>query len=470
MTGIAATGCFVPRYRLPLALLQGAAAEAESPERSVVWFDEDSVTMGVAAARVCLRDSSRASIDLVIFATTTYAYAEKQGAMLIVQALGLEARCRAIDVGHSLGGGTQALLMALDAVASGSSHEALVVAADCREGAPGSELERNGGDAAVAFLIRREGAQARLVARARHGEELVDVWRREGDRWSHSWEERFVVSQGYLQPMQRAMEALRSQTHGEEGDRHWALSAPDARSHATLARSLGIPAARLADPLFGTVGYCGTAHALLQFAAALASARPGQSLLVATHGDGAEVLQFKVEMAGQAAVPMTASSWRREGERVRTLAAWQRVRGLLPAEYAAPDDQGISATVHYREREENLGFVGHRCACGVPQFPRGRVCGACGRRDAWRPERYSEKTGVLLTYTLDAFHPTPESPTAAGIIAIDGGPRVHLQLADIAPREVRVGLRVRFVFRRIHEAGGRPNYYWKAAPIAGAGP
>ena len=29
---------------------------------------------------------------------------------------------------------------------------------------------------------------------------------------------------------------------------------------------------------------------------------------------------------------------------------------------------------------------------------------------------------------------------------------------------MRIDLPVEFVFRRIHEAGGRPNYYWKASP------
>jgi uncharacterized OB-fold protein len=34
-----------------------------------------------------------------------------------------------------------------------------------------------------------------------------------------------------------------------------------------------------------------------------------------------------------------------------------------------------------------------------------------------------------------------------------------------SPEQVKLGMPVEFVFRRIHESGGRPNYYWKAMPL-----
>jgi len=49
------------------------------------------------------------------------------------------------------------------------------------------------------------------------------------------------------------------------------------------------------------------------------------------------------------------------------------------------------------------------------------------------------------------------------ITDIDGA-RVHLQLVDVRPEDVKIGLPVELVFRRIHQVGGRPNYYWKGVP------
>ena len=50
------------------------------------------------------------------------------------------------------------------------------------------------------------------------------------------------------------------------------------------------------------------------------------------------------------------------------------------------------------------------------------------------------------------------------ITEIDGA-RVHLQLVNTTPQQTKIGLPVEFTFRRIHEVGGRPNYYWKATPV-----
>ena len=52
-----------------------------------------------------------------------------------------------------------------------------------------------------------------------------------------------------------------------------------------------------------------------------------------------------------------------------------------------------------------------------------------------------------------------------GIVDVEGA-RAHMQIANCRPKDVRLGMPLEFQFRRIHEAGGRPNYYWKAAPDA----
>ena len=44
------------------------------------------------------------------------------------------------------------------------------------------------------------------------------------------------------------------------------------------------------------------------------------------------------------------------------------------------------------------------------------------------------------------------------------GCRFQVQLANARPDEVRLDMPVEFVFRKIHEAGGKPNYFWKASP------
>lgn len=464
MTGISAYGCYVPPRRMSLSVLSGRPPKDGGPEKAVAWSDEDSITMSVEAARQCLTGRGRDKIGLVILATTTHAFDEKQGAVIVARALGLDETVRTMDIGHSLRGGSQALLSAIDAVKAGSVKEALVVAADCRLGAPGSSTERNGGDAAAAFLIGQDGVIAELSATAQCGLELVDVWRRSGDRFVHSWEERFVVQHGYLPPAQAAGEALKTD---DIGAWRWVLSAPDARSHGTLVHKLGLSKDQVEDPLFGRVGYAGAAHAGLQLVSALDKAEVGQSIAVVNHGDGAEALAFKMVgqgMIGQGVGGRFDAAVSRKPTPVKSLDQYRKARGLEITEYPAIDDQGVSATVHFRDRAENISLAGQVCECGEPQFPKGRVCIRCGQMDQWSERIYAESGGAIVTYTLDAFFPSPEPPTAVAIVQVNDGPRIHMQVTDVAADDVAIRMPVDFVFRRIHQVGQRPNYFWKCTP------
>ena len=462
MAGVAAYGVHLPRHRMPLGLLRGG--KADDAERTVAWSDEDSVSMGVAAARACLSGRERDRIDLVLFATTSHAYAEKQGAALIARVLDLPADVRTADMAHSGRSGVQALALACDAVGAGDVREALVIVSDQHGGAPGSEFEANGGDGAAAFLISVDAPLAQFAGAASQSEEIADVWRRAGDRFTHGWEDRFVTDHGYLAPALAAAEKLSARYGGPDGtaDWHWALSAPNARAHGALAGRLKIDRQMLHRPLFGQVGYCGCAHALVQLAGLLDSVPPGQRIAVVAHGDGAEALLLTVR--GNAPAPVLAPALAC-GKRVASLAAYRKALDLDFSEYPAPDDAGISATVHFRERDENLALAGQRCACGEPQFPKGRVCIRCKKQGGFRRESFAERRGRVVTYTLDAFFPSPEPPTAVGIVQVDNGPRIHMQITDVPVEEIRTGMEVEFVFRRIHQSGRKPNYFWKCVPI-----
>ena len=52
----------------------------------------------------------------------------------------------------------------------------------------------------------------------------------------------------------------------------------------------------------------------------------------------------------------------------------------------------------------------------------------------------------------------------AGIVEVDGA-RLYIQMTDVNPKEVKLGMPVELTFRKIHEAGGSPNYFWKSTPV-----
>lgn len=468
MAGISSYGAYVPPHRLSLDALSGRAPRDGGPEKAVAWNDEDSVTMAVAAGADCLAGFSRERVDALYFASTSYPFREKQGAALIARALDLGRELQATDYSNSLRAGTTALRAAADAVDAGSATCVLVIASDCRMGAPGSGLERNSGDGAAAFLVSKDSAIATMDASRSVTDEIVDVWRSEGDDFVHSWEDRFVVQEGYAPRMAEAVDGLLADGGDSVSDYDKvALYGPDHRSRAGVARTLGLAEGQLTDAFFGRLGNAGVAFAPLQLVAALENARPGERILVANYGDGADALALKVTDGMEQLPARRGVGWHLERRQpVADYAQYLKARDLGTSEWEAQAGPGLSATVHFRERDSNLAFCGQRCrSCGAVQFPIQRVCESCFARDDFEGTRLSDRSGKLVTWTFDYFFPTPSPPTVAGIVDIEGA-RVHMQLVNCVPDDVNLGMPLEFEFRCMHRAGGRPNYYWKATPAA----
>ena len=467
MIGICSYGAYVPPTRLPLALCAGRPAVEGGPEKAVAWNDEDAVTMAVTAAVNCLRGIDRESVDAVLFASTSYPFREKQGAALIARALDLRRDVQTADHSGSLRAGTSALRSAIDAVTAGSARSVLVIASDCRMGAPGSGLEAAVGDAAAAFLVSDREPLATLVGSHTVADEIVDVWRGAGESFVHSWEDRFVVQEGYTPRSVEAVRGLLEKTGTTVADyTRVALYGPDARSQQGVARKLGLEADQLQDALFGRLGNAGVAFAPLLLAAALETAKPGERLLLSSYGDGAEALAFAVTDQVEKLEPRRGVSWHLARRRViASYDKYLKARSLAPVEWQRGGDPGLSATIHFRERDDDLSLAGQKCnACGAVQFPAQRVCESCFAKDDFARVRLSDRIGKLVTYTFDFFFPTPDPPTVVTVTEVDGA-RLHLQLVNCRPEDTHIGLPVEFEFRRMHEAGGRPNYYWKGTPV-----
>jgi 3-hydroxy-3-methylglutaryl CoA synthase/uncharacterized OB-fold protein len=417
MAGIASYGAYVPQTRLPLSLISGRPAKEGGPEKAVANYDEDAITMGVSAALDCLAGFERQSIDAVFFASTSYPLREKQAATLIAKALDLPRAVATSDHAGSLRAGTAALEAALNAVAAGSARNALVVISDARLGAPRGALEAKLGDGAAAFLVSDSHTIADYETSSAVADELQDMWRIDGETFTHSWEDRFVVQEGYTPNMAAALGAYFEKTGSKPGDyAKAALYAHDARSVAGLAKQSGLAPEQLQNPLFGRLGNTGCAFAPMLLAHALETAKAGERLLV------------------------DAKEWE------------------------SGADLGLSATIRFRERDADISMKGAKCtSCGQIHFPAQRVCYKCYAKDEWEPVRLSDKPGKLLAYTFDYFFPSSEPPTIMIMTEVEGC-RVQVQLCNTQPDEVRLDMPVEYVFRVIHKAGGKPNYFWKASP------
>ncbi len=466
MAGITSYGAYVPLWRLTReAILKGLRGE-----KAIRNFDEDSTTMAVAAALDCLKGRDRETVDGLFFASTTSPYREKQIATSIAAAADLRADIMTADFAGSLRSGTSALRAALDAVKAGSARKVLVVASDCRMGAPGTAFEQNSGDGAAALIIGDEEVAAEVEAWHSVSNEIQDIWRRDDDDFIRSWEDRFVYSKGYQETVVRAASALMEESGIRPGDSTKAVfAAPTSRTHGEVAKKLGFdPKTQVQPHLFDVMGNTGSAYALMLLVGALEESKPGDRLLLSSYGNGSDAVALRVTERIEKAGPGLGMKGHLDTKRlVDDYRTYLQGRGLLVFE-AAPTPPGgfLSASALYRDRAQVFPLHGLKCkACGGIHYPPQRVCPKCRAKDQFEEVRLSDRKGNVFTFSADNLCPRREAPRVSAIVDFEGGGRMATMMTDNVLEEVAVGMPVEMSFRRLASQDGMHNYGWKSVPL-----
>ena len=148
MRGVISAAGYVPYRRLDRSeIADFFGSGGGTGTRAVASYDEDTTTMGQAAADLALR-STDVEPEALWFATSAPAYLEKTNAAAIHAALRLAAAVDALDLGGAVRSGIGALR-----AASEGNGSTLVVAADTRDGLPTGSDEASAGDAATAVFV-----------------------------------------------------------------------------------------------------------------------------------------------------------------------------------------------------------------------------------------------------------------------------------------------------------------------------
>ena len=469
---ILACGVHVPRLRLPRALIAAQTAWLNPPgktpagARAVGNWDEDALTMAVAAARSCMSDRNLVP-ESVVFCSTTAPFADRDDAAVLAAALDLPETAATLNAGASLRAGTSALLAALR---RGGDGITLLAASDARLTRVGSPQELSYGDAAAAVLVGPpDGAQlATALAAHTRNSDFVDHYRMSGARFDYALEERWVRDESLLKLVPQVIgEVLSAAGVDPAAVKHLAVPAnPGIARRIALAAGLG--SARCDERLWAECGDAGTAAPLLQLAAALETAEPGELILMVGIGQGVDAVLLRAEARAREA----GRSFRSALERKREEPSYVRYlshRGLIEADFGmrAERDQRTAHTVAYRKRAAITAFSGGRCErCGTVQFPQSRVCvnPDCRATDTQRPHRLADSIGRVKTFTEDWQAYAPRPPYVYGNIEFAEGGNLLMEVTDVEPGELAVNDKVRFVFRIKDEdrARGFRRYFWKA--------
>lgn len=446
MSGILAYAAYLPSFRLgPDSGVRG--------DRVVASFDENSTTLGVAAA-TALGDLSAAR--QVLFATTSPAYLDKTNATAIAAALHLQPGCFAAD----LVGSARSTAAALRSAFGGGG---LVVAADVRIGKPGSADERGGGDGAAALLIGDGPVIAELLATATSTTEILDRWRSPQSLTGEQWEERFGFEE--YATLVRATSDRALADAGLAQTDHVIITSGNS---AVVKRAAGLVKGAVSTGS-SPIGFSGAADPLIALADVLDRAEPGETVMLLSAVDGCDGFLFRVtEEIRARRQPRSVRGQLAIGTAVAypTYLSW---RGLLERELPRrPEPDRPAGPPSARGAAWKFGFSGSRClACGFLHLPPIRVCRACGETDNLEIAAASRLQGTVATFTVDHLAYSPSPPVIDVVVDFDGGGRCALEVADAQPDAIVVGSRVELTFRTLFTAGNVHNYFWKARLLAG---
>jgi 3-hydroxy-3-methylglutaryl CoA synthase len=428
--------------------------------------------MAVEAARDCLTGLDRAAVQTVVLSSTSAPNADRQNAGIVKEALNLADATGSFETSGGMRAGTSALLQMLNAAKAGQT--ALCVASEKRNAPPASEGELVNGDAAAALLVGPGDAIARHLGSHSVTVDFVDHFRAAGEAFDYGWESRWVRDEGYNKIIEGALKSALAelQIAADKVD-HLIIPVPAKGVGDGIAKKLGIRAEAVSNALDATIGYAGSAHPALMLASVLERARPGEIIVMASFGQGCDVVAFEVTEA-IANLPRRdgVSGWLARRAEETNYLKFLSFNGNLAVDRGmrAEADFKQPLTVLYRNRKTVLGLVGGRCTkTGTIQFPKTDISVSPNSNAVHTQEDYplAELPAKVLTYTADNLTYSPNPPAYYGMVEFAGGGRMMAEFAEIGADGVEVGCDMRMMFRikSVDELRGFTKYFWKAAPV-----
>ena len=308
MSGIVGYGVYIPIYRIKTADIARVWGEdtdrIESGlgiiEKAVGGIDEDTVTIGVEAARNAM---ARAGIDpqklgAMYVGSESHPYAVKPSATIVAEALGATPNLTAADLEFACKAGTAGLQIILAMVDAKMIEYGMAIGSDTAQGRPGDALEYSAASGGAAFIAGPNSESLATVdATFSFTTDTPDFWRRQhADYPSHGG--RFTGKPAYFRHILGATQGLLQKTNTKVSDYDYVVfHQPNGKFPLEAGKKLGIPIEKmktgLLTPMVGNT-YSGASP--LGLAAVLDEAKQGNRILVTSFGSGAGSDAFAISV------------------------------------------------------------------------------------------------------------------------------------------------------------------------------
>ena len=133
----------------------------------------------------------------------------------------------------------------------------------------------------------------------------------------------------------------------------------------------------------------------------------------------------------------------------------------------------ISLPSYLHTVEQRYRLIGKKCEkCGTLFFPPRLVCTKCGHQKMEKVKLSGN--GTILTYTIIAKGGSPtefddlQNTTgdyAVALMELEEGPHVIAQMTYCNPKSLKIGQKVKAVFRILYEQEGVVRYSYKFEPV-----
>ncbi|MDO8864104.1 3-oxoacyl-[acyl-carrier-protein] synthase III C-terminal domain-containing protein [Haliea sp. E1-2-M8] len=477
--GITGFGAYLPRLRLNRKEVVEANAwfapqlqRKGKGQRSMSNWDEDAVTLAVAACRNALPESvDRNGIARLQLVSDSLPFAERLNAGVVAGALRLPQAVYANDLCGAQSAAVSAISQLVNAARA--AEASILVAASNRRTRAASPAELDYGDGSAAVTLGSDKVLAEVLSTSVLTADFVDRFRLQGEDIDYYWEERWVRDEGIGKLGTRAVsQALDNAGLAPASIDHFIFPTVFKGADAQLAQKCGIAEAAVVDNFAAQVGDTGSAHALLMLNAVLERAQAGQTILVCQFGSGVSCALLRVTEQIDGFKPVKtlaeqlAAGWE-ENNYTRYLA----YKGQLKLERGmrGEQDKKTALSTSWRHHDSLLGFVAGRCTeSGNVHFPPSRISYTPGKpaQDTQEPYPLADRKGRILSWSAEYLSSYMAPPHQYGQVDFEGGGRLLMEFTDVRPGDIESGGEVEMVFRikDVDELRGYKRYFWKAKP------